>query len=216
MDTSSTLHPQRTSRPPINFRREVVLRWSVSLADQAPYARSLPLTFPLFRCLPKVHVLSHLLLYSVLTVSCASLIVLSYVRSLFGHSLATYFAFFVPEPPWQSLFQDAIYMPGLAFSASTALQYLVLGVLGYILAGAPSLPLRSGRDATFQRWSRRASPGVASVSHEKLETLVIPDRNLSCEGHGFKGVYILNREPLVAYIEGFLSDEEVQHVIRIR
>lgn len=54
------------------------------------------------------------------------------------------------------------------------------------------------------------------ISKEKLDGLVIPDRNLTCAEHAFKGVYVLSREPLVVYIEGFLSEEECGHVVDVR
>ena len=48
---------------------------------------------------------------------------------------------------------------------------------------------------------------------KKLENLVIPEEDLQCREHTYKGVYVLSREPLVVYIEGFLNDEEARHIV---
>lgn len=58
--------------------------------------------------------------------------------------------------------------------------------------------------------------GSMSVAREKIESLVLPERDLVCGEHKYKGVHILSREPLVVYIEGFLGDEEARHVVGIR
>ncbi|KAG9196280.1 prolyl 4-hydroxylase [Alternaria panax] len=50
----------------------------------------------------------------------------------------------------------------------------------------------------------------------KLENLVIPEKNLTCAAHAYKGVYVLSREPLVLYIEGFVSEEEGKEVVALR
>ncbi len=54
------------------------------------------------------------------------------------------------------------------------------------------------------------------MSPQKLDSLVIPDANLTCEEHKYKGVHVLSREPLVVYIEGFLKDSEVEEVVTLR
>ena len=51
---------------------------------------------------------------------------------------------------------------------------------------------------------------------EKLESLVTPDNNLSCKEHSHKGVFVLNKEPLVVYIEGFLSQAEAKELVKSR
>lgn len=57
--------------------------------------------------------------------------------------------------------------------------------------------------------------GVSPISREKLDSLVVP-RNLSCPAHSYRGVHVLNREPLVVYIEGFLGEKEVDKVVELR
>jgi hypothetical protein len=62
--------------------------------------------------------------------------------------------------------------------------------------------------------ARRDGRGVDVKA--KLENLVIPEKNLSCAAHAYKGVYVLSREPLVVYIEGFVSEEEGKEVVALR
>ncbi|PVI01323.1 hypothetical protein DM02DRAFT_641937 [Periconia macrospinosa] len=94
--------------------------------------------------------------------------------------------------------------PGHSWSISTIVQYVFITVVGYVLAGAPLQTLLFSSASTS-----------SAQNGEKLEGLVVPDRNLTCGGHGFKGVYVLNRDPLVVYIEGFLSQEECDHVVDV-
>lgn len=51
-------------------------------------------------------------------------------------------------------------------------------------------------------------------SFEKTDALVIPDPGLVCEPHGYD-VRILSREPLVVYVEMFLSRDEAEHLVNI-
>lgn len=101
------------------------------------------------------------------------------------------------------------------FTLGSLLQYVVLGVLGYILAGAPLLSVITG--PTEEGKKSRAGYGFPPpLSHDKAATLIIPERNLSCEEHAFRGVHLLSREPLVVYVEGFLDEEEARHVVDVR
>jgi hypothetical protein len=89
---------------------------------------------------------------------------------------------------------------------STTIQYLFIGAIGYILAGAPlsrSLFSASKQDPT------------EGISLEKGASLVIPEDNLTCPHHAYN-VHILSRDPLVIYIQSFLSNEEAEHLVRIR
>lgn len=107
-------------------------------------------------------------------------------------------------------------MASRAFTFGALVQYVLLGVAGYILAGAPLLSIL--RPATTSEGAGRATMGGngVQVSREKLESLVVPSANLNCSEHAFRGVYVLSREPLVVYIEGFLSEEEAKHVVEVR
>ena len=95
----------------------------------------------------------------------------------------------------------------MAPSVGTLVQFLVLGVLGYILAGAPLLSILSG--------SPKRESFTQPISLDKAETLVIPDDGLVCPEHAYK-IHLLSRDPLVIYIEGFLSAEEASHVVQMR
>ncbi|KAF1971519.1 hypothetical protein BU23DRAFT_536731 [Bimuria novae-zelandiae CBS 107.79] len=104
---------------------------------------------------------------------------------------------------------------GSALSLGSVLQYVVLGVLAYVLAGAPLLSVltgspegRAGRDS-YGAWVPPA------LSGDKAAALVVPERNLSCEAHALRGVHVLSREPLVVYVEGFLSEDEVREVVDV-
>jgi prolyl 4-hydroxylase len=94
-------------------------------------------------------------------------------------------------------------------SLSSLIQYAFFAAIVYILAGAPLSSLIS--DASSASTQRDGN-----IGQEKLENLVIPEKNLTCVNHAYKGVYVLGREPLVVYIEGFLSDEEASHVVDTR
>jgi prolyl 4-hydroxylase len=94
----------------------------------------------------------------------------------------------------------------MSVSLSSIIQYTVFGIFAYILAGAPLLSI----------FSSNSHPGVKTqLSAEQAETLVFPEQGLECPEHKY-AVNILSREPLVVYIEGFLSDEEAKHVVRMR
>lgn len=56
---------------------------------------------------------------------------------------------------------------------------------------------------------------TGSVNYQSFElsdSLVIPDNNLTCAPHKFN-VRILHREPLILYIDGFLSESETAHLV---
>ncbi|KAF2134282.1 hypothetical protein P153DRAFT_108810 [Dothidotthia symphoricarpi CBS 119687] len=92
-------------------------------------------------------------------------------------------------------------------SLSSLTQYVFLASIAYVLAGAPLLSLFYG--------TRASHPSDASAGHHgaRLDGLVFPEENLRCGEHAYRGVYVLRRDPLVVYIEGFLSAEEAGHVV---
>lgn len=106
-------------------------------------------------------------------------------------------------------------MTSRSFPLASALQYVVLGVLGYVLAGAPLLSLVTG-PATENGKVRAGFGRPSPLSHDKAAGLIIPERNLSCAEHTYTGVHVLSREPLVVYVEGFLGQDEVEHVVDVR
>lgn len=108
-------------------------------------------------------------------------------------------------------------------SISTLFQYSVFGIVLYLLAGAPLNSVlgfgTSPSDASYSSSNYgSAKTGDAQViGQEKINSLVVPEKNLQCGGEkGFKGVHVLSREPLVVYIEGFLSEEESEHLVKLR
>jgi hypothetical protein len=106
-------------------------------------------------------------------------------------------------------------MSSRSFPLASILQYAVLGMIAYVLAGAPLLSLVT--NFTYDSKKARASFGQPSaLSHDKAAGLIIPERNLSCAEHTYKGLHVLSREPLVVYVEGFLRAHEVEHIVNVR
>jgi prolyl 4-hydroxylase len=97
-------------------------------------------------------------------------------------------------------------------SVSSLVQYVFLAAVVYVLAGAP-LSTIFGESSASKGISVYSNVGADS---KKLENLVVPEADLQCGDHAYKGVYILSRDPLVVYIEGFLSGEEAKHVVDAR
>ena len=95
-------------------------------------------------------------------------------------------------------------------SLLSLLQYGVLALVAYVFAGAPLLTLLS--DGAPER---RGAAGIRNASLV-LERLAIPRPGLVCEEHRFRGVHVLRTEPLVVYIEGFLSEDEAREVVDVR
>jgi prolyl 4-hydroxylase len=102
-----------------------------------------------------------------------------------------------------------------SFSVFTIFQYAFLALIAYILAGAPLQEVLFGRGSPAS-YSYHGDASASSMSPQKLDSLVIPDANLSCDEHAFKSVHVLSREPLVVYIEGFLEESEAVEVVELR
>ncbi|KAF2710542.1 hypothetical protein K504DRAFT_476484 [Pleomassaria siparia CBS 279.74] len=96
----------------------------------------------------------------------------------------------------------------MAVSLTTFVQYIVFGLFAYILAGAPSFSLLSSSD------HGSITGGNNRFSGDLAESLVFPEKNLSCVEHGYK-VHLLSTEPLIVYIEEFLTGEEAEHVVQM-
>lgn len=102
-------------------------------------------------------------------------------------------------------------------SISSLFQYTVLAALAYVLAGAPLSSLFSSPSSTLKNSNTaRAGVGQSNNNGQELENLVIPEKGLECGGHRFKGVYVMSREPLVVYIEGFLGEGEGDEIVKLR
>lgn len=105
-----------------------------------------------------------------------------------------------------------MHTPAPTFSVFTVVQYAFLAVLAYVFAGAPLQEMLS----TTLSGSDSADAGASGMSPQKLDSLVVPDGNLTCEARGLGGVHVLHREPLVVYIEGFLGRDEADEVVALR
>lgn len=103
-----------------------------------------------------------------------------------------------------------------SFSVFTIFQYAFLALIAYVLAGAPLQEILFGGNGSGSSYSYNKDASVSSMSPQKLDSLVVPDANLTCEEHAFKSVHVLSREPLVVYIEGFLGEKEADEVVDLR
>jgi prolyl 4-hydroxylase len=94
----------------------------------------------------------------------------------------------------------------MSFRWRTVFEYLLLSIPLYIFVGSPLLKVLapsyfgSDGDANYQ-------------SFENTDALVFPDSDLVCPPHPYN-VRVLSREPLVVYIDGFLSEKEADHMVK--
>lgn len=94
---------------------------------------------------------------------------------------------------------------------TSLIQYTVLSLLGYILAGAPFSSFLFGSSSSSSSSSRNKSQAFTG---DKSDSLIIPEHNLTCPHHGYQ-IHIFSRDPLIVYIESFLSGREAEHVVRM-
>lgn len=106
-------------------------------------------------------------------------------------------------------------MRSSSFSVFTVVQYAFLTLLAYIFAGAPLQQILFSSTKSAAQYGTQGE-GVSGMSPQKLDSLVFPDANLTCKEHGFGGVHVLSREPLVIYIEKFLDEDEANEVVDLR
>jgi len=95
----------------------------------------------------------------------------------------------------------------MALKLSSILEYLLLGAAAYVFVLSPLL-------RTFVPTLVPVDQESHYQSFEKTDSLVIPDPDLVCEPHTYN-VRIMGRDPLVVYIEGFLSQEEAEHLVDV-
>jgi prolyl 4-hydroxylase len=87
----------------------------------------------------------------------------------------------------------------------TILEYVLISIPLYIFILGP----------LFKTIAPSLFSNTGSVNYqsfEKSESLIIPDEALVCPPHKFN-IRILSREPLIVYVDGFLSDTETRHLI---
>jgi prolyl 4-hydroxylase len=87
----------------------------------------------------------------------------------------------------------------------TILEYALLSIPVYIFVLSPLL-----KTIAPSLFSDTGS--VNYQSFEKSDSLIIPDKSLICPPHKFNA-RILSREPLIVYIDGFLSEIETTHLV---
>lgn len=92
----------------------------------------------------------------------------------------------------------------MAFKASSLLEYALLAIPLYLFAISPLL--------------RVLFPSISSESSyqsfEETDKLIIPNDELQCSPHHYT-TYIAHHEPLVIYVENFLSDREAEHLVQL-
>ncbi|KIW02814.1 uncharacterized protein PV09_05872 [Verruconis gallopava] len=94
----------------------------------------------------------------------------------------------------------------MAFKPSSLIEYALLAIPLYLFAISPLL--------------RIFFPDVASSttssyqSFERTDSLIIPDDTLQCPPHSY-ATHIAHHEPLVIYVENFLSDAEAEHLVAL-
>ena len=86
-------------------------------------------------------------------------------------------------------------------------------MIGYIFALLPLyvlvyLPISHMFNGSSQKSTRQQ---VLNFN----ESFIATDEPLSCPLHNFN-TYILSHEPLIVYIENFLSEDESEHLLKIR
>jgi len=93
----------------------------------------------------------------------------------------------------------------MAFRVSSLFEYAILAIPLYLFAIGPLLrilfPSTSEDVSTYQ-------------SFERTDKLVIPNDDLQCPPHQYT-TYIAHHDPLVIYVENFLSHTEADHIIRL-
>ena len=95
------------------------------------------------------------------------------------------------------------------FRWRTIIEVAVISIGLYIFLGAPGLTSSTGKKST-------TGENDTPVPQAKAESLVYPDtKNLQCPEHDYD-IHIFSADPLVIYIDGFLSDEEARHLVDIR
>ena len=94
-----------------------------------------------------------------------------------------------------------------SFRWRTVLEVAIISIVIYVFLGTPGLTNSSG--------GKSPSKIDIPIARAKTESLVYPDRNLECPRHAYD-IHVFATSPLVIYIDGFLSEEEAQHLVDIR
>ena len=96
---------------------------------------------------------------------------------------------------------------GQGFRWRTIIEVGVISAVIYVFLGAPGLPIGFLTSSSSEQ--------DVPVARAKIENLVYPDKGLQCPRHEFD-IHVFSATPLVIYIDGFLSDNEAQHLVDVR
>ncbi|PPJ56344.1 hypothetical protein CBER1_00720 [Cercospora berteroae] len=94
----------------------------------------------------------------------------------------------------------------------TALEIALISLVIYFLIGAPGISSTSTTNSSSTDTNTEPKSFSESNSKAKIEHLVYPSKNLPCPRHSYTA-HIYSTSPLMIYIENFLSDTEVEHLI---
>ena len=94
-----------------------------------------------------------------------------------------------------------------SFRWRTIVEVGVISAVIYIFLGTPGLRLSSSEKSTTH--------SDVPIAKAKTESLVYPSKDLECPRHDFD-IHIFSTSPLVVYVDGFLGDQEAEHLIGIR
>jgi prolyl 4-hydroxylase len=95
------------------------------------------------------------------------------------------------------------------FRWRTTIEVAVISIVLYIFLGAPGLKSTSQADV-------RVTDDDVPKAQARAESLIYPDvKNLQCTAHDYR-VHIFSADPLIIYIDGFLSEHEAKHLVDIR
>lgn len=92
----------------------------------------------------------------------------------------------------------------MAFKPSSVVEYALLAIPLYIFAISPLLRMLSPD----------SSPDSSYQSFERTDSLIIPEEDLHCPPTSYK-THIAHHDPLVIYIDGFLSAAEADHLVQL-
>ena len=115
-----------------------------------------------------------------------------------------------PSPAFLQFLPTLEHAPKMAtesFRWRTVLEVAVISIVIYIFLGTPGL--RNSLEG------KSASDKDVPIARAKIESLVYPNEELKCAKHDF-GIHVFSTNPLVIYIERFLSEMEAQHLVDIR
>jgi prolyl 4-hydroxylase len=92
----------------------------------------------------------------------------------------------------------------MAIKTSTIVEYALLAIPLYLFGLSPLLNILFPKDVSETSYQ----------SFEKTDSLIIPNDALQCPSHSYQ-TYIAHHEPLVIYVDNFLSNTETEHLVQL-